>query len=323
MLITASSLNTYTQCPRRYEYSYIKEKIPSAPQAALLVGTAVHIGIEAFWNKKDIVGSLADVWEFFKESDFWDSDAGQLEKMKVRAYITGYYANRKDQLSQHEVVAVEHEWTKTIDGMKFAGKIDLVLRDKRGRLILVDHKTSGSSDVDNPGSAFWRGLSYDTQMVLYREALSEIAESNGAPTLLYDVVRKTKSKPAQRKRIAKKKSETTFEYEARKLANTETGKEYGAKILNTYTTDETRYIWREIPITQDEATNKTEEILHIGKQMSKEHAVYPRFQNSCISRWGACPYFDVCCGTDSLESGSFKSRPAHVELPNQGEKNGK
>ena len=322
-MITASSLNTYTQCPRRYEYSYIKEKVPAAPQAALLVGTAVHIGIEAFWNKLDIHTSLHNVWEFFKESEFWDREAGELERFRIRAYITGYYAHRQHMLGQYEVVAVEHEWTKVIDGMDFAGKIDLVLRDKQGRLILVDHKTSGSSDVDNPGSTFWRGLSYDTQMILYREALSEIAESSGAPALVYDVVRKTKSKPAQRKRIAKKKSETTFEYEARKLANTETPKEYAAKILNTYTTDDTRYIWREIPITQDEATNKTEEILHIGRQMSADHVVYPRFQNSCVSRWGACPYFDVCCGTDSLESGSFKSRPAHVELPNQGEKNGK
>tara|TARA_R110000823_G_scaffold28752_3_gene83933 strand:- start:830 stop:1798 length:969 start_codon:yes stop_codon:yes gene_type:complete len=322
MLITASSLNTYTQCPRRYEYSYIKEKIPASPQAALLVGTAVHIGIEAFWNSLDVHTSLHNVWEFFKESDFWTSDTGRLEALKVKAYITGYYAHRSAMLSEYEVVAVEHEWTKVIDGISFAGKVDLVLRDKKGRLVLVDHKTSGSSDVENPGSSFWRGLSYDTQMILYREALSEIAESKGTPTLVYDVVRKTKSKPAQRKRIAKKKSETKFEYDARKIANTETDIEYGAKILRTYAEDDTRYIWREIPVTQDEAINKTEEILYIGKQMSND-VMYPRFQNSCVSRWGACPYFDVCCGTDSLESSSFKSRPAHVELPNQGEKNGK
>ena len=262
----------------------------------MLVGTAVHIGIEAFWNSLDVHTSLHNVWEFFKESDFWTSDTGRLEALKVKAYITGYYAHRSAMLSEYEVVAVEHEWTKVIDGISFAGKVDLVLRDKKGRLVLVDHKTSGSSDVENPGSSFWRGLSYDTQMILYREALSEIAESKGTPTLVYDVVRKTKSKPAQRKRIAKKKSETKFEYDARKIANTETDIEYGAKILRTYAEDDTRYIWREIPVTQDEAINKTEEILYIGKQMSND-VMYPRFQNSCVSRWGACPYFDVCCGS--------------------------
>mgnify|MGYP003646898389 CR=1 FL=1 len=322
-MITASSVNAYTTCPRKFKYSYVDEQVPVAPQVPLLTGTAVHIGIEAFWNKKEFGYAINDIREFQDENEFWQTDKGRLENLRVLAYLTGYYSHRRLIRADHEVVAVEHEWKKVIDGIEFAGKIDLVLRDKNGRLVLVDHKTSASTDVENPGSSFWAGLCFDTQMILYREALSEIAESNGAPVLVYDVVRKTKSKPAQKKKIAKRKVETPLEYAVRKEQNTETVSEYGRRILREYGENEERFIWREIPITQDEATNKTIEILQIAKTMSAEHAVYPRFQNSCVSRYGPCPYFNVCCGTDSITGMNFKRKPAHSELLNQGEKNGK
>jgi len=322
MITTASSLNTYTQCPRRYEYTYIKERIPNEDPAALLVGSAVHIGCESFWLKDTYARAWERIATYMRESDFWTTDRGRIETAKIRAYVSGYYRNREHMLSTYEVVAVEREWEKTVGGVQFAGKIDLVLRDTKGRLILVDHKTSASSDVDKPGSSFWRQLNYDTQMILYREALSEIAESSAPPVLVYDVIRKTKSKPSQKKKIAKRKAETVLEYEFRKEKNTETIKEYISRIHTTYQRDDTRYIWREIPITKDEASQKVDEIVQIARMMGQKHIAYPRFQNSCISRWGPCPYFDVCCGMDSLESSKFKDKQAHSEL-NQGEKNGK
>ena len=322
MLVTASSVNAYTTCPRKFKYSYIDERVSAAPQAPLIVGTAVHLGLEAFWNNKPLSAALSDVEKFMLDDDFSHTEAGRLELIKTNAYVTGYYKHREFTRAMHEVVAVEHEWTKTIDGIEFAGKIDLILRTKRGQLILVDHKTSGSTDVEKPHSSFWASLCYDTQMILYREALSEIAESKGPPSLIYDVVRKTKSKPSQKKKIAKRKVETALEYGIRKEQNQETLAEYKARISREYITNSERYIWREIPITEDEATNKTMEIVQIAKALTAEHVVYPRFQNSCVARYGTCSYFSVCCGTESLDGIGFKDKPAHSELT-QGEKNGK
>jgi len=322
MIVTASSLNTYTTCPRKYQHSYIDERVPATTQVPLLTGTAVHLGAEAFWNNKPLPKAIEDVRSFQREDDWWQTEAGRLEGMRVDAYVIGYYQHRTHIRDHYSVVAVEHEWEKVIDGIQFAGKIDLILRDKNGRLILVDHKTSGSTDVEKPGSSFWAGLCFDTQMILYREALSEVAESKGAPLLVYDVIRKTKSKPAQKKKIAKRKSETALEYGVRKEQNQETAREYGHRIHQEYVTNADRFIWREIPLTQDEAASKTTEIVQIARSMTAEHTVYPRFQNSCVARYGPCPYFSVCCGTESINGMSFKSKPAHSELPNQGEKNG-
>lgn len=321
MFITASSMNTYAQCARKYEYSYIKEKRPSKPQAALLTGTAVHLGLESWWNKQDFVQAMDAIKKFQTESPFWSTDAGCIEAARVRAYVAGYYRHRSGFHDRYDVVGVEQEFKFTLEGVEFRGKIDLLLRDRDGRTHIVDHKTSGSRDLDDPGSPFWSKLQFDTQMVLYRLAAEEIVGSSGTPTLVYDVVRKTKSKPAQRKRISKKKSETEFQYEARKLDNTETTHEYQNRIRQTYQEDGSRYIWRVIPLPSHQFEEKREEIIQVAGQMSEPHMLYPRNQNSCITLYGQCPFFSVCCGAETLDSPSFENKPAHSEL-NQGKDNG-
>ena len=49
---TASSLNTFMDCPRKYEYSYERLYQSVKPIPAFLIGSVVHKGLEAYWLRK-------------------------------------------------------------------------------------------------------------------------------------------------------------------------------------------------------------------------------------------------------------------------------
>ena len=324
-IVTASSLNTYSKCPRRYQYRYLEEFEPTAPQDALLVGTAVHIGIERFWLGDESSEVFRHVEEFYRETpSFWSGPRGEIERAKVDAYLYGYIRERASMVKDYEVLGVEEEWRETLHVQPMdlhsqrAGKFDLVIRRKSdGEVFVVDHKTSGSRDIEDPMSVFWSKLTFDTQVVMYLDAAQRKYNLSRRPRFIYDVIRKTKSKPSMTKRVSKRKTETKFQFEARKASVTETLAQYKARVLKEYTSDPSRFIWREILITHDEVERRQDELFILEKQIQNAPLQYdlPRNPNACMSAWGSCPYFPVCAGQDDLStSDAYRYKPAHSEL---------
>mgnify|MGYP003115004472 FL=1 len=324
-IVTASSLNTYSKCPRRYQYRYLEEFEPTAPQDALLVGTAVHIGIERFWLGDESSEVFRHVEEFYRETpSFWSGPRGEIERAKVDAYLYGYIRERASMVKDYEVLGVEEEWRETLHVQPMdlhsqrAGKFDLVIRRKSdGEVFVVDHKTSGSRDIEDPMSVFWSKLTFDTQVVMYLDAAQRKYNLSRRPRFIYDVIRKTKSKPSMTKRVSKRKTETKFQFEARKASVTETLAQYKARVLKEYTSDPSRFIWREILITHDEVERRQDELFILEKQIQNAPLQYdlPRNPNACVSAWGSCPYFPVCAGQDDLStSDAYRYKPAHSEL---------
>jgi len=52
---SASQINTYLMCPRKYRYRYIDKRVPEHRAAAMAFGSAVHTAIE-WWGSKRIEG---------------------------------------------------------------------------------------------------------------------------------------------------------------------------------------------------------------------------------------------------------------------------
>lgn len=80
-------------------------------------------------------------------------------------------------LSNYEILGVEQEIETEIEGYRFTGFIDLLLRNKKtGKIVLVDHKSakypfkSDGSVLKNSKSSFY---SYKKQMYLYAHAVNE------------------------------------------------------------------------------------------------------------------------------------------------------
>lgn len=324
-IVTASSLNTYSSCPRKYQYKYMEEFESTLPQDALLIGSAVHIGIEQFWLGKTAAEMFESVEEYYRETPgFWGSEKGAVEKIKITAYLYGYIKERAEMLPLYEVLGVEEKWSETLHVQTMemtsnrAGKFDLVLRRKSdGEVFVVDHKTSAARDIEDPMSVFWAKLTFDTQVVMYLDAAQRKYGLKHRPRFIYDVIRKTKSKPSMTKRASRKKAETKFQFEARKASLTETLPQFKARVMKEYTTDPSRFMWREILITHDEVERRQDELFILEKQIQAAPLQYdlPRNPNSCLSAWGACPFFPVCAGQDDLSSSDrFRYKPAHSEL---------
>tara|TARA_R110002020_G_scaffold473082_1_gene701858 strand:+ start:367 stop:1356 length:990 start_codon:yes stop_codon:yes gene_type:complete len=324
-IVTASSLNTYSSCPRKYQYKYMEEFESTLPQDALLIGSAVHIGIEHFWLGKTAAEMFEAVDNYYRETpNFWNSDKGEVEKVKITAYLYGYIKERAEMLPLYEVLGVEEKWSETLHVQTMdmtsnrAGKFDLVLRRKSdGEVFVVDHKTSAARDIEDPMSVFWGKLTFDTQVVMYLDGAQRKYGLDRRPRFVYDVIRKTKSKPSMTKRASRKKTETKFQFEARKAALTETLPQFRARMMKEYTTDPSRFMWREILITHDEVERRQDELFLLEKQIQSAPLQYdlPRNPNSCLSAWGACPFFPVCAGQDDLStSDQYRYKPAHSEL---------
>lgn len=56
---SASQINTYLMCPRKYRYRYIDKREPERRAAAMAFGSAVHTAIE-WWGSKRIEGQVPD-----------------------------------------------------------------------------------------------------------------------------------------------------------------------------------------------------------------------------------------------------------------------
>ena len=334
MIHTASSINAWLRCNRYHEFAYRLTYRPTQFSKALEVGTAAHVGINEFWRKGNAACAVAALDEHIKSTEFFASESGEIEAVKVRAYVGGYCHRWAESYNLFDVIAVEHEWEWAADDglgpVQFAGKMDLILRRKKdGKLIIWDHKTSGVEDAKMFGSPWWSRLVMDTQVTLYREAASFIFDEleGKLPEFWYDVVITSSAKgPKQKKTIRKKKDESELQFSARKLANRESMTEFSRRMREMYRAEEERFIRRNIAIAHLEHDEKMGEILRIARNIEQPSQVlgveFPRIRNTqaCMTRYGTCEFFEVCTGFDSLDSPAFaKKESAHSELSLKGD----
>lgn len=161
VVFSASSINEFEKCPRRWYYTYIEQRpAPESVQQAL--GTAVHAAIEANMRYKLDTGVLlerealeATFWDEFNEA--WDRSDGWHEADAIAAGTDGIRLT----LLHHETVApgIDPLWIEEpvqfeINGVPYSGVIDLV--DARGRI--RDWKTTARKP---------RPAGYVTNMVGY------------------------------------------------------------------------------------------------------------------------------------------------------------
>jgi len=307
---TASSLNTFMDCPRKYEYSYERLYRSVKPIPAFLIGSVVHKGLEAYWLRKSWEEARTMMEEEKKREhpDYWETDAGKLESLKCEAYIKGYYAKwlTRD-LSTYDVVGVEHEF---VIGQN-AGKLDVLLRRKADKqLVIMEHKTAGPwSGADEPSSPYWLKLVMDTQVVWYTHNISK--EFKEDPIFIYDVVIKTSGKP-KKSRSRQRKNESAMDFARRKSGEDESPAQYRERLSKAYCTEPERFVRREVVLTKQDREIKLRELDSVIKAIKPP---FLRNTTSCVRAGGACPFLEVCIGADTLSGQNFTAKQrAHSEL---------
>ena len=153
---SASSLNLYADCPRKWFFRYLCNAVEDKPTSASAYGTAFHAALEAFHGVYPRVDGVparelalrleGEINTAFEQHriNFGSEVEFRLNRRRAQRTAKKYLAWLAERAAREpfEVVGCEIKADITIDGIEFRGYIDRVDRDKRtGRVTVFDYKT--------------------------------------------------------------------------------------------------------------------------------------------------------------------------------------
>ena len=153
---SASALNTYAECPRKWYYRYVCAAVEDKGSSASTYGTAFHAALEDFHGEfprpgveveremRSKIQSYVN-WAFERFHDEFES-AVEVELHKRRAQRTAVryvdWLIAESRRAPFTVIGRELPANLELDGFAFVGYIDRVDRDDAtGAVTIVDYKT--------------------------------------------------------------------------------------------------------------------------------------------------------------------------------------
>jgi RecB family exonuclease len=153
---SASALNTFAECPRKWFYKYVCAAVEDPGSAASAYGTAVHSALEDFHGEfprpkaRDAAAMRARIrehitWAFERNrSGFETAVEFELQVRRaqrtVQRYVNWLLAMERE--APFEVLGREVAANLELEGRPFVGYIDRLDRDERsGGVSVVDYKT--------------------------------------------------------------------------------------------------------------------------------------------------------------------------------------
>jgi hypothetical protein len=244
------------------------------------------------------------------------------ELARAEAMIIGYDARWSDE--RFETLAVEAEFFTALVNpetgsasrtWRLGGKIDAIVRDEQGRVLIVEHKTA-TGEI-GPGSEYWKRLRLDGQVSIYYEGARSLGFDVEA--CLYDVLGKPAQRPYKATPLeARKFTKDGALYKTQRDAD-ETPEEYRTRVLNAIAEDPAGYFQRgEVVRLEAEMADALHDVWSIAKQIREAELAkrFPRNPDACV-RWNrTCDYFGVCTGEASLDDPAAFRRltDTHPEL---------
>jgi len=172
--LSASAIDLYERCPRRARYRYVlgmpefdddapapdrhAEGGRSEPRDPARYGRVVHVALEAIARAR-MAGAAWGIDHVLADA-FATEDWAPGAAVVTAAHAAVAHGARA--LDACVPLAAERAWIATIDGVELGGVIDLIVRDARGRIVIVDYKTGRTS-----------GDHYALQFALYAYAMRD------------------------------------------------------------------------------------------------------------------------------------------------------
>lgn len=307
-LLTHSRMHCAKTCLRKHYLSYELRMKPIDSGAPLRMGSAFHLGLEAY-DKTAIAsdGHRAIIDNYYANRPQWaDGDEWDVECEKVVNLYLGHVW--RWHLDRYDVVATEREFSIPLihpttgeehERFQLAGKIDRIVRLPDGRLAVQEYKTT--SDDLAPDSNYWRRLRIDSQISLYVMAARSLGFD--VETVIYDVTRK----PAIRPKLVKTVRETSHEY----------GKRLYGDIMER---PDFYFARHEIPRLDADLEDFAAELWQIAGTLGdcQEHGRWFRNTAACLAPY-QCVYFNVCTNgidpaVDGVPAGFEIADTPHLEL---------
>ena len=141
--LSYSSINTFISCPLKYALIHDYEFFPPASFEQKF-GTSIHNVLQRIHEKmKDNVGIPDSEMKEIVNDSWVDLPAGEEENKNQRENVTkkaiAYYAKAKDEYA--EIIGTEAPFSHIDDNMVIRGRADLIVKDKEGKVILIDFKS--------------------------------------------------------------------------------------------------------------------------------------------------------------------------------------
>ncbi len=180
MKLSHSSISTYADCPKKYEFKYVL-RMPEKPKHFFSFGKSIHSALEFMYDAEKCP-ELDDILEFYDTN--WLSEGYVDKKIEDKARKSGenmlrdYY--RKHAGEWVKPLSVEAKFDMTVDHVRLTGFIDRVDVGPDGGLHVIDYKTGQSLDVER--------IDEDEQMTMYQMAAEHMyPESKVDHVSLYHV----------------------------------------------------------------------------------------------------------------------------------------
>lgn len=217
MKLSYSSVSTYLNCPRAYQFSYV-DWLPTLPKPALSFGQSIHAALADFYRE---IKEMEKINKFssqpssptnnlslplFTPPPFkrllhyywlnWSSEGYQSKEQEKNKYIEGkqilqtYYEENKHSLKAP--LAIEERFEIPFDGFLLTGVIDRIDETPEG-LEIIDYKT-GQSVPDE------EELRADLQLPIYHLAAEKKWNSRPHRLTLYFLNPSSKKNPDEKPR---------------------------------------------------------------------------------------------------------------------------
>ncbi|GAA8105495.1 ATP-dependent deoxyribonuclease AddB [Helicobacter pylori] len=194
---SASSLNAFLTCKRRFYYHYIKRFRESPKdESNSAVGSLLHELLKEAYEKDKNPYALEERLIQLLKTRENITPKERLDTLIALKKIQAFYIKEKERFkAKIKILDLEKSFETTIQGVAFKGRIDRIDKTADNEIILLDYKFKNDLKLDNMSKTQREGLSpieiaqisTDYQMAIYAFALKNLGYKGPIKAFFYDL----------------------------------------------------------------------------------------------------------------------------------------
>ncbi len=194
---SASSLNAFLTCKRRFYYHYIKRfKESPKDENNSTIGSLLHGLLKEAYEKDKNPYALEERLIQLLETRENITPKERLDTLIALKKIQAFYLKEKERFkAKIKILDLEKSFETTIQGVAFKGRIDRIDKTADNEIILLDYKFKSDLKLDNMSKTQREGLSpieiaqisTDYQMAIYAFALKNLGYKEPIKAFFYDL----------------------------------------------------------------------------------------------------------------------------------------
>ncbi|AZP95027.1 exonuclease [Helicobacter pylori] len=194
---SASSLNAFLTCKRRFYYHYIKRfKESPKDESNSTIGSLLHELLKEAYEKDKNPYALEERLIQLLETRGNITPKERLDTLIALKKIQAFYLKEKERFkAKIKILDLEKSFETTIQGVAFKGCIDRIDKTADNEMILLDYKFKSDLKLDNMSKTQRGGLSpieiaqisTDYQMAIYAFALKNLGYKGPIKAFFYNL----------------------------------------------------------------------------------------------------------------------------------------